>query len=224
MAPQGRNRSVSRSKGIRFGGEELGPEEIARIRGIVRRRHGAPRGELSRRVCRAFDWRRTNGELRVRACLDLLVRLDAQGLVRLPPPRSAGSRKAQKKAPVGEAFLVPPPSLKAEDVPLGEVRVRPIQQGELPRWREAMARFHYLGDGRIVGEVLRYVAESEGRWVALLGWGCLSRDAPRGRRSRELQPLGRRSRRVRSASPRPSTDRDLLLELSDRGLVAKPQA
>jgi len=35
-----------------------------------------------------------------------------------------------------------------------------------------MARFHYLGDGRIVGEVLRYVAESHGRWVALLGWGA----------------------------------------------------
>jgi len=35
-----------------------------------------------------------------------------------------------------------------------------------------MARFHYLGDGRIVGKVLRYVAESRGQWVALLGWGA----------------------------------------------------
>jgi hypothetical protein len=172
VAHQDTNRGASRSKGIRFGGEELGPEQITRIREIVRRRHGAPRREVSRRVCRAFDWRRTNGELRIRACLDLLVRLDARGLVRLPPPRTALARKAQRRAPVGEAFLVPPPPLKAGDVPLGEVRVRPIRQGELPHWREAMARFHYLGDGRIVGEVLRYVAESEGRWVALLGWGA----------------------------------------------------
>jgi len=172
VAQQDTNRGASRSKGIRFGGEDLGPEEIARIREIVRRRRGAPRLELSRRVCRAFDWRRTNGELRARACLDLLVRLDARGLIRLPPPRSPGSRKAQEKAPLGEAFLVPPPPLKAADVSLGEVRVRPIRPGELPRWREAMARFHYLGDGRIVGEVLRYVAESDGRWVALFGWGA----------------------------------------------------
>jgi hypothetical protein len=35
-----------------------------------------------------------------------------------------------------------------------------------------MARHHYLGDGRIVGETLRHVAESNGRWVALLGWGA----------------------------------------------------
>lgn len=108
----------------------------------------------------------------MRACLDLLVRLDARGLVRLPPPRSKGSRKAQRKAPIGKAFLVPPPPLTSEDVSLAEVRVRPIRQEEVPRWREAMARFHYLGDGRIVGEVLRYVAESRGRWVALLGWGA----------------------------------------------------
>lgn len=35
-----------------------------------------------------------------------------------------------------------------------------------------MSRFHYLGDGEIVGESLRYVAESQGRWLALVGWGA----------------------------------------------------
>jgi hypothetical protein len=35
-----------------------------------------------------------------------------------------------------------------------------------------MSRFHYLGDGAIVGERLRYVAESDSRWLALLGWGA----------------------------------------------------
>lgn len=172
MAGQDRKPGGPRSKRVRFGGEELGPEDLARIRQIVHLRHGAPRRELSRRVCRAFDWRRANGELRVRACLDFLVRLDARGLIRLPPPRSAGARRAQSKAPQGDAFRVQPPTLRAEDVTLAEVEVRPIGPGELLRWREAMARFHYLGDGRIVGEVLRYVAESRGRWVALLGWGA----------------------------------------------------
>jgi predicted transposase YbfD/YdcC len=35
-----------------------------------------------------------------------------------------------------------------------------------------MARFHYLGDGELVGESLRYVAEYEGRWLALVGWAA----------------------------------------------------
>ena len=55
---------------------------------------------------------------------------------------------------------------------LREVVVRPLRRGELAPWQEAMARFHYLGDGRIVGETLRYVAERAGRWVALVGWGA----------------------------------------------------
>ncbi len=35
-----------------------------------------------------------------------------------------------------------------------------------------MARFHYLGDGELVGESLRYVAEYEQRWLGLLGWAA----------------------------------------------------
>jgi hypothetical protein len=35
-----------------------------------------------------------------------------------------------------------------------------------------LRRFHYLGDGTIVGECLRYVAESDSQWLALLGWGA----------------------------------------------------
>jgi hypothetical protein len=35
-----------------------------------------------------------------------------------------------------------------------------------------MERFHYLGDGDIVGETLRYVAENATGWLALVGWGA----------------------------------------------------
>jgi hypothetical protein len=50
------------------------------------------------------------------------------------------------------------------------VMVRPVKRGEIQRWRRLMAQFHYLGDGELVGESLRYVAESECGWLALLGW------------------------------------------------------
>jgi len=50
------------------------------------------------------------------------------------------------------------------------VVVRPIEPGELPRFRAALARHHYLGDGRLVGESVRHVAELDGRWVALVAW------------------------------------------------------
>lgn len=172
MAQDGKKDRITNPDGIRFGGEDLGAEAIARIQGVFRRHRGALRRELAIRVCREFDWRRANGELRVHAVRDLLVRLDARGLVRLPPVRTPRARRSQKRTPVGDVFLVPPAPVNAADVVLGDVVVRPIQHEETAQWHEAMARFHYLGDGQIVGEVMRYVVLSQGRWVALLAWGA----------------------------------------------------
>lgn len=55
-------------------------------------------------------------------------------------------------------------------VDLQAVSVRPIRPGEAARWDELVRARHYLGLGRLVGESLKYVAEADGRWLALLGW------------------------------------------------------
>jgi hypothetical protein len=51
-----------------------------------------------------------------------------------------------------------------------------------------MNEHHYLGFKRLSGEVLKYVVEMDGEWVALLGWGsaafkCTARDKWIGWRS-----------------------------------------
>jgi hypothetical protein len=40
------------------------------------------------------------------------------------------------------------------------------------RFRELMEQHHYLKSDTLVGEQLRYVAEVDGRWVALLSWSA----------------------------------------------------
>ncbi len=62
------------------------------------------------------------------------------------------------------------------------VVVRLVRPEEVGRWDELMDTHHYLGFRILVGESLKYVAEREGRWLALLGWGaaafkCGPRDA-----------------------------------------------
>lgn len=61
------------------------------------------------------------------------------------------------------------------------VRVRLIGRAERARWEALMEAHHYLGLGAMVGRSLRYVAEVDGQWVALLGWAsaalkCTARD------------------------------------------------
>ncbi len=59
--------------------------------------------------------------------------------------------------------------------------VRPINLPERPEWDTLMAKHHYLGFRSLVGKSIRYVAEMQGQWIALLGWSaaalkCKARD------------------------------------------------
>jgi Domain of unknown function (DUF4338)/DDE_Tnp_1-associated/Transposase DDE domain len=51
---------------------------------------------------------------------------------------------------------------------LRRVRVRLIEEWERPAYDELIATEHYLRESSVVGESLRYVAEVDGQWVALL--------------------------------------------------------
>lgn len=60
--------------------------------------------------------------------------------------------------------------------------VRLIEPEERIRWDALMRAHHYLGLTALVGRSLRYVAERDGQWLALLGWAsaalkCAARDA-----------------------------------------------
>ncbi len=50
------------------------------------------------------------------------------------------------------------------------VTVRPISRQERTGWDKLMQQHHYLGYRAFVGESIRYVAELNGRWIALIGW------------------------------------------------------
>jgi hypothetical protein len=59
--------------------------------------------------------------------------------------------------------------------------VRPIKPHEEQRWNQLMDKHHYLGFRHLVGESIKYVAELDHQWLALLGWAaaafkCTKRD------------------------------------------------
>lgn len=70
---------------------------------------------------------------------------------------------------------IPAPS---EQALLERLVVRPVDPGdaaERSRFRELMERHHYLRNDSMVGEQLRYVAEADGEWLALLGWSAAAK-------------------------------------------------
>ena len=65
---------------------------------------------------------------------------------------------------------------------LDSLVVRPIRASERTEWDRLMSKHHYLGFKSLVGESIRYVAELDNAWYALLGWSsaalkCRSRDS-----------------------------------------------
>ncbi len=62
----------------------------------------------------------------------------------------------------------------AEAAVVEQIEVRLVRPEEQARWEELMIDHHYLKSARMVGEQLRYVAEYQGQWLALLGWSAAS--------------------------------------------------
>jgi hypothetical protein len=59
-----------------------------------------------------------------------------------------------------------------EPAVLGGVAVRPMTRDERAAFDQRLIQDHYLHRATLVGEQLRYVAEYQGRWVALLTWNA----------------------------------------------------
>ena len=156
---------------IVFCGKELRAKDFRRIKKLIDSEFRPTRQQIARETCRLFGWRRPNGAPPVRACRELLVRLERMGVIRLPPPRRT-TRGASPALPrIENDFLLgPTPGWTGTVANNAPFELRPILAKERDGFRAYMHRYHYLGDSPLVGESLRYGAWLDGELVALLGW------------------------------------------------------
>ena len=60
-------------------------EDVVFIRQLIAECPAASRRELSKLLCRAWNWVQSNGALRDMLCRSLMLRLDRAGHIELPP-------------------------------------------------------------------------------------------------------------------------------------------
>jgi len=142
----------------------------------------ATRGELVQAVCQAWNWRQVNGGPSAYACVDLLLRLEERGLLKLPPAKWTRRRRdlrefARLPLPV-DLIALTGLEVRDPEADLDAVTVRPIHSEERLGWRVYMERYHYLGSRPVVGEHVLYAAFMGGELVALLGWASAALRAP----------------------------------------------
>lgn len=102
----------------------------------------------------------------MRSCLELLVRLQHHGYLKLPLSRHRGVRRCE---PPTVAAASPAVGFEAPGDGAG-LLVRPIVAREQPAWRWWLQQHHYLGCRPLVGESIGYVAFWRRQAVAVLGW------------------------------------------------------
>ncbi len=179
--PGGKHPPPDASTRIVFCGDELKAKDFKRIQKLIDSEFRPTRQQIARETCRLFRWRRPNGTPPVRACRELLVRLERMGIIRLPAPKRTRRGPSPALPKLDGDFLLGPtpgwPGTVADNAPF-ELRLTMAE--ERIGFRAYMQRYHYLGDSPLVGESLRYCAWLDGELVALLGWaGATLHNGPR---------------------------------------------
>jgi hypothetical protein len=128
------------------------------------------RARLSRKVCERLNWRRPDGRLKDMSCRVAMLRMQADGLFSLPPPRNP-KPVAYRSYPHIEQAVLEPTSIPAIELATLSVDLVRTKADSL-LWNAYIERHHYLGHQLMPGAQLRYFVRAAGHIVAALGFGA----------------------------------------------------
>jgi hypothetical protein len=139
------------------------------------------RKRLALQLCEAWQWRDDRGRLKDFAARSLLLKLEAQGSIQLPPLQ-VHKRRAPRPKPRLEDWQRPA-EWSADLAQVRPVNVEVVRAGSpvARRWAFYLDEYHYLGL-HVVGENIGYLArDAQGRDLAALlfgapAWRCAPRD------------------------------------------------
>lgn len=152
-------------------GREFGDADIQAIKCLMEQNPSVKRTPLSRKLCELFDWTKPNGELKDMTCRVALLRMQADGLITLPPSRMPGGRGRPHFPPTAATDAQTPMLQPVHE--LARLTLRPVTGTAASRlWNEYIARYHYLGYTPMSGSQLRYNVFVGEQLVALLSFGA----------------------------------------------------
>ncbi len=153
----------------RYCGRDFSPTQIDLIRGLIAEDPTRTRADLSRLFCQILDWRKPDAGLKEMSARVAMLRMQADGLIQLPPPR--GPRPDSRVRITTDSD----PGLPI-DQPADQLRPLVLHlvhtKSDSRRWNENIERYHYLGHKPLPGAQLRYFVHAAGQPVALLGFGA----------------------------------------------------
>ncbi len=166
-------------KPIRYCSRPFTTEEMDWIRRLLASEPQLNRVQLSRRVCDELGWLRLDGRRKDMSCRVAMLRMERDGLIRLPPPQKGNGNGRTRPRLTAASDPKAPLSLSASE--LGPLVFRPVDTPpDSALWNELIERYHYLGHKPLPGAQIRYLVFGRGHLLATLGFGAAAwKVAPR---------------------------------------------
>lgn len=161
--------------GIKYQGKVATTQNVTFIRKLIAENPKDSRRVLSQKLCKAWNWRQSNGALRDMVCRGFMLRLDSAGLIRLPPKRFSPNnpfvnRKKPEEVAIDQSSISAPLSM-LRPLKIHQVRYRPSEK----LFNSLIEEYHYLNYCHPVGEHLKYLIFSQGKPVACMSWSSAPR-------------------------------------------------
>ena len=162
-------------------GRSFSLQEIDHIRGLVASDQHYNRAQLSRVVCENLNWFRPDGRLKDMSCRVAMLRMQNDGLIRLPTPkRTNGNGRIRPRLTYASQCTK---SITTPVNMLGEIVLNSVDTPQQSRlWNELIEHHHYLGYKPLPGAQIRYLAKANKDIIAALGFSAAAWTiAPRDR-------------------------------------------
>jgi hypothetical protein len=153
---------------FRYRSRQLDIQDIQLIKALISKHYERGRSQISRALCEVWQWIQSNGNLKECAARDLLLRLEEQGFIELPPrlrPKNNLKKKSFKQVPL---FLKEQIDGSAGEHDTPYIQITNSQNRYL--WDYLVHHHHYLGLPKLVGEHIRHLVFIDGQVVACLAW------------------------------------------------------
>lgn len=114
------------------------------------------RTKLSQELCKIWNWRASNGQIKDIACRTFLLKLEKLGHITLPPQIKPANNSLRNKS--HQYMLHQTSSIHSELKSLSPLNIVPVKEREeASLFKTFLSLYHYLGYRGIVGENMRYI-------------------------------------------------------------------
>jgi hypothetical protein len=159
----------------KYRGRIISDDDILFIQQLIDSNVGVSRRKLSAKLCEAWQWKQANGVLRDMVCRGLLLMLDRDGQIQLPPVKKRPNNPLARR-PTPPPVLIDHSPIQSTLQSLQPLQIQQVRRsGDEGLYNSLIEHHHYLGYEQPVGEHLKYVVWGQGRPIAGLAWSSAPR-------------------------------------------------